>query len=545
MNEKKTKQFKKTLVALGLSLTALYGVKAAEVDSWTEAPKGEAWDKWVMEWEEVKNDWTQLSLTPGKNETELNFAWYAPVDLNGIPTVKISQSLDMKDAIEFTGEATSAVEGYLSNKVTVTDLEANTTYYYIYGQDGEWSEPTVYQTQSGNQFSFIVTSDPQIGSSSKSVAAGENEPLGQDKSTRNDSFNWNHTINQALSIRKNASFMINVGDQIQTRDKQQEQLLYTENEIEYAGYLSPLALKSLPVATVIGNHDSPSGNYSFHFNNPNATGLGQTMAGGGYYYSYGDALFIIINSNSDKFDEHAQLVEEAVASHPDAKWRFIALHHDIYGSGEHSNTPSMVTMRYELVPIFEEYQIDVVFTGHDHTYTRSKVLTTATKDDFHFLTDEEFEQYFDREKAVDERYETYLDSVEDEEAIADTQVKNGVVSDPNGIIYYTLNSASGSKYYKQVEKQQAYIESRWQENVPTFMVVDVTESSVTLKTYRTDTMELIDESVTIEKSNQTAVDNQQDLSVTDPVVNHQSLKVGVGLVGILLVGGIIIYVKKR
>ena len=41
--------------------------------------------------------------------------------------------------------------------------------------------------------------------------------------------------------------MINVGDQIQTRDKQQEQLLYTENEIEYAGYLSPLALKSLPV----------------------------------------------------------------------------------------------------------------------------------------------------------------------------------------------------------------------------------------------------------------------------------------------------------
>lgn len=120
-----------------------------------------------------------------------------------------------------------------------------------------------------------------------------------------------------------------------------------------------------------------------------------------------------------------------------------------------------------------------------------------------------------------------------------------MVSDPNGIIYYTLNSASGSKYYKQVEKQQAYIESRWQENVPTFMVVDVTESSVTLKTYRTDTKELIDESVTIEKSNQTAVDNQQDLSVTDPVINHQSLKVGVGLVGILLVGGIIIYVKKR
>lgn len=545
MNQEKTKQFKKTLVALGLSLTALYGVKAAKDDGWTEASKGEAWDKWVIEWEEIKNDWTQLSLTPGKNETELNFAWYAPVDLKGIPTVKISQSLDMKDAIEFMGEATSAVEGYLSNKVTVTDLEANTTYYYIYGQDGKWSEPIVYQTQSGNQFSFIVTSDPQIGSSSKCVAAGETKPLGQDKSSRNDSFNWNHTINQALSIRKNASFMINVGDQIQTRDKKQDQLLYTDNEIEYAGYLSPRALKSLPVATVIGNHDSSSGNYRFHFNNPNANELGQTMAGGDYYYSYGDALFIIINSNSDKFDEHARLVEEAVANHPDAKWRFIALHHDIYGSGEHSNTPSMVTMRYELVPIFEKYNIDVVFTGHDHTYARSKFLTAATKDESVFITDDEFRDYFYGKVEIDERYIAYLASIEDEDAIVENQIKDGVVSNPEGIVYYTLSSASGSKYYKQVEKQQAYIENRWQENVPTFMVVDVKEDSVTLQTYRTDTMELIDDTLTIQKTSQVRASAQQLSDVGEVASSNPIGGVATEIAIVVAISGVIVYIKRR
>ena len=44
----------------------------------------------------------------------------------------------------------------------------------------------------------------------------------------------------------------------------EQALAYTDNEIEYAGYLSPDALKSLPVATTIGNHDAISGNYSYH-----------------------------------------------------------------------------------------------------------------------------------------------------------------------------------------------------------------------------------------------------------------------------------------
>ena len=71
--------------------------------------------------------------------------------------VKISLSPDMKDAIEYGGEASSAVEGYLSNKVVITNLSPKTTYYYVYGQGEEWSEPIQIQTQSTDKFSFIVT----------------------------------------------------------------------------------------------------------------------------------------------------------------------------------------------------------------------------------------------------------------------------------------------------------------------------------------------------------------------------------------------------
>ena len=32
------------------------------------------WNRWQKEWETLKNDWTQISLSPGSNATELNFA---------------------------------------------------------------------------------------------------------------------------------------------------------------------------------------------------------------------------------------------------------------------------------------------------------------------------------------------------------------------------------------------------------------------------------------------------------------------------------------
>ena len=64
------------------------------------------------------------------------------------------------------------------------------------------------------------------------------------------------------------SFIMSAGDQInQTGVSNDADKL--EQQIEYAGFLNPSVLRSLPVATTIGNHDSKSVNYSNHFNYPN------------------------------------------------------------------------------------------------------------------------------------------------------------------------------------------------------------------------------------------------------------------------------------
>lgn len=514
----------KTLVLVTVMLGNMTGgIFAASNDGWTEATQTIAaqngeWERWCERWEEVKKDWTQMSLTPGVNESELNFGWYSK-EGEEKPKIKIGEKVDLSDAKELVVSTTSAVEGYQSNKASATDLKASTTYYYSYTKDGKWCEAVPYQTQSTDKFSFIYIGDPQIGSSSDNLPTGGAEEQGQDLATRNDSFNWNHTINSALSLRPNTSFILSAGDQIQTRDKENKDPLYTANEIEYAGYLSAEALQSIPVATTIGNHDALSSNYTFHFNNPNATSLGATNAGGGYYYSYESALFIILNTNNLNMAEHQALIEKAVNENPEAKWRIVTLHHDIYGSGEHSNEPQIVNMRYSLIPIFEQNDIDVVLTGHDHTYSRTFLLEGGEVDESKMITDDEFDAYFEGELEIDDKYNNYLMSVEDRVTV-DVTAKSGEVIDPKGILYMTANSASGSKYYGLVEKQQAYVASRWQENVPTFSIIDMTEDCFTIDTYRTDTLEKIDNTFSIVKTGTVAneIVEKQNIESTDAVV---------------------------
>lgn len=505
---RRKKIFATIMIASIVASTSL-SVFAADNDSWTEADKtSPSWQQWCEEWEKIKDDWTQISISPGKDASELNFAWYS-VDGELSPKVKIGKASDMNDAKEFAGTQSKAVPGYKSNKVTVTNLEQNSTYYYSYGTDGNWSEPVVYKTQSTDKFGFILIGDPQIGSSSKNVASNESEAQGQDKATRNDTFNWNNTLKKALEKLPDASFILSVGDQIQSRDKKatgEDALNYTGNEIEYTGFLSPSILKSLPIATSLGNHDAISGNYSYHFNNPNASSLGSTAGGGDYSFRYGDALFIMLNTNNTNVAEHKKFLENEVNNNKDAKWRIVALHQDIYGSAEHSNEPSIVKLRYELVPVFEDNDIDVVLTGHDHAYSRSEILKGGKLNTETFISDDEFDEYLEKEvetgqEVTDEKYVKYLESIEDKNAVVtDLDIQSGKVVNPDGILYMTSNSASGSKYYQNVLRKQAYIAERWQENVPTFSTVSIDDVSFSINTYRTDTMEKIDQTYTIVKS---------------------------------------------
>ena len=531
------------MTATILATSATVPQAAAPPDGYTNAQDtveayGGAYSNWMTKWNStISKDREQISLSPGSDNSSLNFAWYTK-KASGIQKLKIAENKRLTNAKVYEAKQTEAVTDkddttYVSNKVTTTDLKADTTYYYSYQKDGQWTAPEKYTTDNGSKFSFIFVGDPQIGSSNELKGAATEEFYNaQSAAVANDAFNWNTTLNQAMEKTGNkASFVLSSGDQIQSTKKKSPNKAAWGSEIEYSGYLSPDVLKNLPVATTVGNHDADNANYTYHFNTANASELGSNgKVGGDYWFKHDNALFIMLNTQDTNVEEHKQFIEQTVAANKDCKWRIVTLHQDIYGSAEHSNEPEITNLRYQLAPIFENSKVDVVLTGHDHAYSRTQILKGGHKTTEY--TDDDFDPMLDKDKDAGENPDTvytakenikadttdpsekaylnYLNEVMDKDAIQQVTKKGTTVFNPTGILYMTAGSSSGSKYYDLVPRQQSYIANRWQQDVPTYSVIDITDTTFTINTYRTDTEEKIDETFSIAKVNESENKNQTD-----------------------------------
>ena len=535
-----------TATILATSATVLQA--AAPPDGYTNAQDtveayGGAYSNWMTKWNStISKDREQISLSPGSDNSSVNFAWYTKKSA-GVQKLKIAENKRLTNAKVYEAEQTKAVTDkdeteYVSNKVTATDLKANTNYYYSYQKDGQWTAPEKYTTDNGSKFSFIFVGDPQIGSSNPEKGTDSDIFYNaQSVAVANDAFNWNTTLSQAMEKTNNkASFVLSSGDQIQSTKKKSPKKAAWGSEIEYSGYLSPDVLKNLPVATTVGNHDADNENYLYHFNITNASNFGSNgTVGGDYWFKHDNALFIMLNTQDTNVEEHKQFIEQTVAANKDCKWRIVTLHQDIYGSAEHSNEPEITNLRYQLAPIFEDNKVDVVLTGHDHAYSRTQILkgghktTEYTDDEFDPMLDEDMDAgenpdtvYTAKENIKadttdpsQKAYLNYLNQVMDKDAIQQVTKKGTTVFNPTGILYMTAGSSSGSKYYDLVPRQQSYIANRWQQDVPTYSVIDITDTTFTINTYRTDTEEKIDETFSIAKVNESDNKNQTDNTQTD------------------------------
>lgn len=535
-----------TATILATSATVLQA--AAPPDGYTNAQDtveayGGAYSNWMTKWNStISKDREQISLSPGSDNSSVNFAWYTKKSA-GVQKLKIAENKRLTNAKVYEAEQTKSVTDkdeteYVSNKVTATDLKANTNYYYSYQKDGQWTAPEKYTTDNGSKFSFIFVGDPQIGSSNPEKGTDSDIFYNaQSVAVANDAFNWNTTLSQAMEKTNNkASFVLSSGDQIQSTKKKSPKKAAWGSEIEYSGYLSPDVLKNLPVATTVGNHDADNENYLYHFNITNASNLGSNgTVGGDYWFKHDNALFIMLNTQDTNVEEHKQFIEQTVAANKDCKWRIVTLHQDIYGSAEHSNEPEITNLRYQLAPIFEDNKVDVVLTGHDHAYSRTQILkgghktTEYTDDEFDPMLDEDMDAgenpdtvYTAKENIKadttdpsQKAYLNYLNQVMDKDAIQQVTKKGTTVFNPTGILYMTAGSSSGSKYYDLVPRQQSYIANRWQQDVPTYSVIDITDTTFTINTYRTDTEEKIDETFSIARVNESDNKNQTDNTQTD------------------------------
>ena len=187
-------------------------------------------------------------------------------------------------------------------------------------------------------------------------------------------------------------------------------------------------------------------------------------------------------------------------------------------------------LRTQLTPVFDANDIDVVLQGHDHTYSRSKMLygDGQTHGKYEFSLNADGTDYdWDHATNVDTQEQIALAPEEgdtDAQAALDAfhednncytieDVDGDTVTDPQGILYMTANSASGSKYYELLSTQQDYVAARSQNWLPSYSVITLTADTFAIDTYQiTDDgkAEAIDDIFTIKKTGADAADASAD-----------------------------------
>ena len=150
----------------------------------------------------------------------------------------------------------------------------------------------------------------------------------------------------------------------------------------------PVTLHTSVLWPTLGNHDGVSsvsatqtGPYFDSFTLPTAAQAGGVPSGTEAYYSYdyGNIHFIVIDSDQliwDGLDTMRAWLQADLSSISPDKWIIAFWHHPPYTKGSHnSDTEStLVRVRTELLPMLENGGVDLVLSGHSHSYERSLLL---------------------------------------------------------------------------------------------------------------------------------------------------------------------------
>ena len=313
-----------------------------------------------------------LGLTPGSTTAEVNFAWYSGSGEKSFVRVFEGSKL-VATEVGISGKAT---EDKYFHKVTAKNLKPNTEYVYRVSSDSiNWSEKYKYKTPQTEMFKFAAVGDPQLTTGEQDF---KSEWFSSDRSV---ALGWRATVEKIKAA--NVDFIISLGDQVDD----------ATNEKEYENFFAPPALRNIPLAPTVGNHDR---HYLFqcHFNLPNEQNFSAENYGN-YFYLYNNILFVALNTSAypasaEEAKPYIEMFDSTITAAKTkfkGKYKWIIVQH-------HKSTRSLavhateVDIKYYVEAGFEKlmdkHKVDFVLAGHDHIYVRSNLgaiymtLTTAS-----------------------------------------------------------------------------------------------------------------------------------------------------------------------
>lgn len=304
-------------------------------------------DRIVLTW---TGDPSRSQAVTWRTSTEVTTAW-AEIAVAG-PGPDFRENTRRIDAV------TEPFESDLStchvHSVRFEQLEPRTMYAYRVGDGTNYSEWFQFRTAGDKPapFSFVYFGDAQ--NDVKSM--------------------WSRVIRQAHSDAPGAAFMLHAGDLIDRANSDQE----WGEWFAAGGWLNGM----IPVIATPGNHEyytvehedgrrerllSSHWRPQFTLPENGPEGLEETA----YYLDYQGTRIISLNSNERQAEQVAWL-EGVLGDNPN-NWTIVTFHHPVFSMAKDRDNPELRDM---WKPVLDRYRVDLVLTGHDHTYGRSGLVGT-------------------------------------------------------------------------------------------------------------------------------------------------------------------------
>lgn len=337
-----------------------------------------------------------LSMQMGKSDTERRFVWYMSAEYTSaavqyVSKTEYSKTKDFSGGKTVFGTVTAifADRDNVSCKAVISDLTPGAEYFYRVG-DGHSFDKNIYRFKvpsKADRQSFAVISDLHCN------YAPDRPEFWQYRLPM-----WQNTTDAIKRFDPYPAFLLSAGDNISSYNlnlehNQENMRKICEKEHEFL--FAPQFMKSVPFASVMGNHEAqyyPEPNpytsvTAYHYNLPNDDGFSghfDDNSAGNFYFVSGDCLIIGINLTVDgkgnrvhtDFKTNHSYIKKAVENHPNVKWRILVTHIQGYTFiGGEEETDAMIRMQGDLC---DEFEIDIMLTGHAHAFSCSHPIKNHT-----------------------------------------------------------------------------------------------------------------------------------------------------------------------
>lgn len=266
--------------------------------------------------------------------------------------------------LEFVNDYPNSVT---EHQVRLTGLTPDTRYYYSIG--------TIDEVLAGGDADHNFVTSPPVGSSKSTRIwiIGDSGTADANAQAVRDAY-------QSFNSGQDTGLWLMLGDNAYEDG--------TDSEYQAAVFgMYPDLLRKSVVWPTLGNHDghtadsqTETGPYFNVFTLPGQGEAGGVASGTEAYYSfdYGNIHFICLDSyDSDRSPTGAMMTWlEDDLSQTNANWIIAFWHHPPYSKGSHNSDTEteLIEMRENALPILEMYGVDLVLSGHSHSYERSFLI---------------------------------------------------------------------------------------------------------------------------------------------------------------------------